>query len=497
MTDTFVRVAPDSTGARIDAGQLSVGGNTVARQRIVIASDSVAGGVAPVDSVTGLSVNVTNASFPVTQSGNFTVQPVTFASAQPVLFNTAQPVTQSGDWGVTFNDGPSIDAFSRLRVSDTTTLFDSTAQYGNNALVWESAVVGTGVLSNSTATSAVQLSTGGTASGAKCTRQTQVYFRYQPGRSQLVLQTFVMGAASTNLRRRVGYFDDNNGVYLEQTSTGPSVVIRSATSGSPVNTSVAQAAWNRDPLDGTGDSGITLDLTKTQILVIDLQWLGVGRVRIGFDINGTIYYCHEFLHANTTFTTVYMQTASLPLRQEIENTGITSGTNTLQAICGAVIAEGGFDAGRGQQFAAGNAATGISVTTRRPIYSIRAKTTGPSSVRNTGQIIVEDINMLAGTKDIYYEIVKSPTSLTGASWAAYDATNSLVEVDIAATAISGGQVLAAGYCTAGQTARISLSAYLPLVYTGLNSTQHSLSVVMTSLSTATTSYANITWREFF
>ena len=496
MSDTFVQVAPNSTGAKVDASQLLVGVNTVDRQRIVIASDSAADGFAPVDAATGLSVNVTNSALPVTQGGSFTVQPITFASAQQVVFAAAQPVTQSGTWRYSPSDGPSNDAFSRLRVSEPVTLFDSSSLYGDNGLVWESAVVGTGVLSNNLAAAAVQLSTGGTASGAKCTRQTLTYFRYQPGKSQLVFTTFLFGAATANLRRRIGYFDNNNGVFLEQTSAGPSVVVRSAVSGSPVDTIVAQADWNLDKLDGTGTTGITLDLSKVQILIIDLQWLGVGRVRFGFDIGGQIIYCHQVLHANTTFTTVYMQTACLPMRQEIENTGITAGTNTMQAICSAVSSEGGFEGERGQQFTSGNGATGIAITTRRPLCSVRAKTTGPNSVRNTGQIVPFEITVLAGTKDLYFEVVRTPTSLTGASWAAFSATNSLAEIDVAATAISGGQVLDTGYCTAGQTVTAPLHAYLPLGYSGLNNTQASISVVATSLTTATTSYATITWREF-
>ena len=50
-----------------------------------------------------------------------------------------------------------------------------------------------------------------------------------------------------------------------------SFVLRSSTSGAPVEREVQQSEWNIDPFDGTGPSGITLDFTCTQILLIDAQ----------------------------------------------------------------------------------------------------------------------------------------------------------------------------------------------------------------------------------
>jgi hypothetical protein len=55
---------------------------------------------------------------------------------------------------------------------------------------------------------------------------------------------------------------------LQQNGTTISFVLRTATSGSPSDArTVNQADWNGDKLDGTGDSGYTLDITKAQIPV--------------------------------------------------------------------------------------------------------------------------------------------------------------------------------------------------------------------------------------
>ena len=144
--------------------------------------------------------------------------------------------------------------------------------------------------------------------------------------------TFVMNTSKTNLRQRVGYFGSNNGFFLEQNGTTIQFVKRSSVTGSVVDTPITQSNWNIDKLDGTGPSLLTLDLTSPQILFIDLEWLGVGSVRMGFVINGQFIHCHTFHHANSNTAPkgAYMQTACLPIRQEIENTAATASNSTLK-----------------------------------------------------------------------------------------------------------------------------------------------------------------------
>lgn len=393
------------------------------------------------------------------------------------------------------------DAFSRVRISDPVTLFDSQQQYGDSSLVWENVLTGTGAVSNLLNESTVQMTTGGTAAGASVVRATRQYYRYQPGKSQLVFLTFCMdGGVKANVRRRVGYFDANDGIFFEVDGTSLEFVRRTSTSGSPVDNVVAQASWNLDPMDGTGASGYTLDVSKTQILVIDMQWLGVGRVRIGFDIDGTVIYAHEFYHANN-LTTVYMKTANLTPRYEITNTGTAASATTMRHICGAIVSEGGVDEARALQFAAGRGATTLGVTTRRPVLSLRAKTTGPNSVRNTGTIRPVAISLLANTNSAYYEVVINGT-LTGAAFTAYSATQSLADIDTSATAISGGTVVEIGYVNSGaanspNTTATEFYRAFPLVYSSLLNTQDVITIVVTSTNATSNILADITWREFY
>lgn len=396
---------------------------------------------------------------------------------------------------------PAPDAFSRMRVSQPAGLFDSMQQYGDNNLVWENSFTGTGAVSNLLNESTVQLTTGGTANGARVIRQTRAYHRYLPGKSQLVFITFAMdGGAVANLRRRVGYFDANNGIFLELSGSALSIVRRTNVTGTPSDAaSVSQASWNLDPMNGSGPSGITLDMSKTQILVIDLQWLGVGRVRVGFDIAGVVYYVHEFRNANS-LTTVYMTTACLPVRFELENTGVTAGTNTMRHICASVISEGGTEDQTGFQFSSAPfAITPPNVTTRRAVMSIRAKTTGPNAVRNTGQILLRDYELIPnGTNGFLWELVLNAT-LTGAAFADYNATYSIAQIDTTATTVSGGVVLDSGYVASGTNVRGTSTAgvyrRLPLVYTGLGNVQDTLTLVCTSLSATANPLVTMTWQE--
>jgi hypothetical protein len=346
----------------------------------------------------------------------------------------------------TIQDGPQVDAFARLRVSQPETIFDNSFQYSLNPLKFSNSLTGTGTITHVPAEAEAQLSTGGTASGATAILQTKKYIRYQPGKSQLMLATARLGAAKANVTQRIGYFDDANGLFFEQTSAGLYVVVRTSTSGSPANTGILQSGWNLDKLDGTGTSGITLDTSKTQIYLIDFEWLGVGRVRFGFVIDGMPVYCHEVLNANN-LTTVYMSTPHLPVRASIENTGVAASTTTMDQYCIAVMSEGGVFESVGNEFSIGNGVTTLGVTTRVPVLSVRPSVTF-NSITNRGHVTFSELEVIAATNHCFWELVENG-SLTGASWGNVDATYSIADYDTAATAISGGIVRNTGWSLAG------------------------------------------------
>lgn len=332
--------------------------------------------------------------------------------------------------------GGTVDAFGRLRVSEPYTLFDAQARFASDSSY--SYVTSTGgTTSFNTNKSSTNLSVT-TTSGSTAVAQTFRVFPYQPGKGLLTLQTFTMAAGKENLRQRIGYFGAYNGVYLEQDGAGGtalSFVVRTYTSGSVDNSrAVAQTNWNGDKLDGTGPSGVTLDVTKTQILWFDFEWLGVGNVRCGFVINGQFVTCHTFQNSNFQ-TEVYMQTAILPLRYEIATTGTTASASTLQMICSTVISEGGYEQ-TSQTYTARPGNNGVTIAnntglTYTPLVSIRVNSS------YYGAIIIPNAILFNPTSSgaTGYEVVAiKNATLTGATWAAGAISGGMVDVDTAATA---------------------------------------------------------------
>jgi hypothetical protein len=229
------------------------------------------------------------------------------------------------------------------------------------------------------------------------------------------MMTFVMptGAVSGNIKR-IGYYNANNGIFFETDGTTINIVRRTYVTGSAVDNEVAQASWNLDTMDGNGDSGITLDITKTNILVIDLEWLGVGRVRVGWNIDGVTYYCHEFLNANS-LSDVYMSTANLPLRLEIQNDG-TGVADSIEQICSTIISEGGSEKiGQVRAITRGiSSFTTQSDTNIYPLLSLRLKTT------HLGATIIPETFSILCTSTANFEIlmILNPTvaGTDAASW---------------------------------------------------------------------------------
>lgn len=348
-------------------------------------------------------------------------------------------LSSTGNGNLVSLGGTNVDAFGRLRTAAPFTLFDSQNRFGIDTQ-FDTSTTGSGATSHLANESSVQMSVT-TASGDEVIRETKRVFPYQPGKSLLVMQTFVFAAQQENLRQRVGFFGANDGVYFEQNGTDVRFVVRTSTSGSASDTGyVAQSNWNVDKLDGTGPSGKTLNVTaspKAQILFMDFEWLGVGTVRCGFVIDGQFIVCHKFHHANDV-TSVYMKTAILPLRYEITATGTLSSSADMKQICSSVISEGGYQQVKALSWARMTAATTVT-TSFEPLVSIRLNSGSLDAVVLPAYYTVFPI-----PNNVDYEIalIKNPT-LTGASY--NTATFDNVDFDVSATALSGGTIVLQNY----------------------------------------------------
>jgi DNA-binding transcriptional MerR regulator len=391
----------------------------------------------------------------------------------------------------------STDAFGRMRVSNPLTLFDSSHRYRDNGL-WNTlgTIGGTAVFSPNEGL--VNLNVTG-AAGSQVIRETAKVFSYQPGKSLLVFNTFVMAPAQPQLRQRVGYFGTDNGIYIQLRDDILSFVERSSVTGGITESIVPQAVWNVDTLDGNGPSGVTLDITKAQILFMDIEWLGEGTVRLGFVIDGVFILCHRFNHANL-ITSTYITTASLPLRYEITNEG-TATAATLKQVCSTVISEGGYELRGAQQ------AIGTPILTPRtfpvagtfyPIVGIRLVPTKLDAI-----VILTAVSLLGlgNGKNYAWRVVQTAT-ITGGLWTPVG-VDSAVAYNLTGTSATGGRVLAQGYVNSSNQGSPSINILKAALFSTqlerntFTGTPYELVIEMAIDATGGTLgvYASLDWEE--
>lgn len=336
---------------------------------------------------------------------------------------------------------PDFDMFRRLRVSNPQTVFDSKQLKDNQPLFWDDAATsGSGTSSTyntnqASTTIAVSNLTAGTR-----VRQTFRRFNYQPGKSQFIMMTGVLGAAATGITARIGQFDGNNGLFFEQISTGIGLVRRTNVTSTPTDNRVAQASWNGDKLDGTGASGMTVDWSKTQIFWIAYEWLGVGSAAFGVVHNGQFITCHT-MHHNNSLTTVYMSTPNLPLRYEIANGG-TGGAASLTHICCTIMSEGGVEE-VGMQRGLTRGSTVMQTSNDANIYGLIALRIQSSYF--SAHIHVSNISIVCTSTSAYnWYLILNPTPSASPAFTAV--TNSSIEANttMTATTLTGGTVIQCG-----------------------------------------------------
>ena len=383
------------------------------------------------------------------------------------------------------------DAFGRYRVSNTQSLIDLKQLNDGLDLFFDSETIGTGATAYQSGEASTRQSV--SANNDVAIRQTKQRFNYQTGKSQLIECTFANMQAETDVTKRLGYFSSNqitpfdsdkDGLWLE-TSGGTAKVVQSK---SGTATAIEQVNWNIDKLDGTGESGITIDLSKSQILVIDFQWLGVGRVRFGFSINGALYYAHEFRNANNLLA-VYISSPTQPIRYEIRSTG---GAAYLDQICSTVQSEGGqtpLGVIRGVSSAIDMQCSILLAS--YAIYGIRLK------AGYYADINLLDITAFNENNDNFiYRILLNPT-VTG-TFTYADLANSGVQIavsDLSTPAtVTGGVEIGSGVVLADSTASANLQTALK-IGTSIAGVKDEIVLSIQPITAGADIFATMSWRE--
>jgi hypothetical protein len=403
-----------------------------------------------------------------------------------------------------------IDAFNRLRVSMPNTLLDirfpgqtiGAANFKNNNLQVSSISSGsfTGSYSNS------KLLMSGSGSGYYKS-QSRNYCVYQPGKSLLFLASGIIynGPTNSNLTpdyiARIGYFDDNNGLYFQYDSTrGISLNVRSTTTNT-----IYQADWNIDKMNGSGLSGLTLDFTKAQLFVIDMEWLGVGRVRFGFFAFGKIQYCHQITNINI-LSNPYTNSINLPIRYELIGNNATQLTSaTLTQICSTVISEGGYTP-IGKPFCISNDITSITVgTTEVPLLAIR----GGGSNYYHENIIPNGISIIdtSTNNNLLYRLrlYLAPNSPGTITWTDVDSNYSVTQYtkSISSFTTTNSIILDQGYFYGRGTIAYNglgnvFNTLLLQITSNINNVSDIMVLTCQKIGTSTTHVnATISWQEIY
>lgn len=343
-----------------------------------------------------------------------------------------------------------IDAFSRMRTSDPFTLADYSHVYGEET---ELLTKTSGNLSNITfdLKKAKAVLTVGSGLGDYTIHQSRMYHHYMPGKSQLSFQSFNFRAPRSGTNKRVGLFDDKNGIFLQQSGDGTlSFVLRNSISGSTYDDIVPQSQWNVDQCDGNGSSAFNVDQTKTQLFYSDYEWLGVGTVRAGFVHEGQIVIAHEFFNSNIK-ENVYWSNPNLPVRCDIRNYGTPTGSGQMDQICATVISEGGYKEAGVDFSIRSTGYRNITAGSTMPVIAIRLKT-GYQGEPNRSIVRLGSTELYSKDQLCSYEFWRLPSgaSLIGGSWVSADDA-SVVEYNINATSYStsGGLMFDVGFLTAG------------------------------------------------
>jgi len=327
-----------------------------------------------------------------------------------------------------------------LKVAQLYPFADLTSKYRLDPNLWDSLTATGGTTSHVAAQSGLRVEVTG-ASGSTADLVTNTYYKYQSGYTQLLSISIINSdTGQANQVRQWGYFDDGDGLFFQVSGTAVSIVERTSTSGSPVDTTYAKASWNVDPLDGTGPSGVTLDVSKGNIYEIEFQWFGVGKAR--YFIDGILV--HEVAHANA-LTVPYMRTGNLPVRFRVTNTGASS-AGSLTLICARVASQGQIHDPFEWVYSVASPTDKLVGVTEVPVLAIRPKATF-NSIVNRSWVLPRNMAINTDGYKISFKLIYG-AALTGASWTSVSSA-SATEYDVSASSYSGGDLIYQGYLPDG------------------------------------------------
>jgi len=414
-------------------------------------------------------------------------------SVQQVL-----PISESGD--VLFSesspgrvDFPNtyFDIFGKLEVAAPYKLYEYSACYPIDTTRYlDTLTSGSGTVVRNAIKTQIEFTTT-TASGDRVLLQTRRNVQYNKANSQQIYFVYRPNPLS-NRRERFGPHDDNNGTFFEIEGVNVNLVVRSDTSGSVVDLKFAQADWD-DPLDGTGDSGLTIDWTKQTVFKIEFGWLSSRGIRFFIDVGGTIVLVKTYFVSNT-LEVPFFAVPTLPFRVDIENIGTTAQIQVNSISCISYISSGAIQQ-EGPVRTLTSDITPINVTTTETI--VEGVRLNSSFINGSLQIKGLNIATISGTQELRYRVLYNPT-LVGDVWAA--GSEGIHDTLTSVTSFSGGSVILTGILNLSNQV-IQISNAQDLVedtYVGRDASNNADPLVLTFQSTGGigTAHYDLSFKEY-
>jgi hypothetical protein len=374
-----------------------------------------------------------------------------------------------------------VTSKDRLKVSNVHTTYFTSFQFGQTG-DWDSSRSSGGTTTYNATLGGMDLGVSSTLN-SESIFQTRRVMSYVPGRASGLSGALRLSNITSGIRYRWGIFDENNGAFFEVNGNDINCVVRSNTTGSVVNTSVPRSSWNEDKLDGSGRSGIILDLTKQQLPYIEYEWYGTGEVKYYFVIDGRKRLVHVASHANR-ISTVYCRTPFLPIRGEIKNLTGASGGGILHFGSVSHVSEGEADR-RGQVANVASPITGYTLTTAGTFYPVFIGRLKSTTLNALVKPIGFRLSTLGHSEGLHFKVLFSGT-FTGGTFVDAAVVDPVSEFNTTATAISSPYILFAGYqppATAGQYIEFPQDAPLGRGSLGTVSDQITLAIAGTSNNT--------------
>ena len=473
MAHSFIQVPPDSTGKKVrhtalldmELTNILVELNVLLTDEVVVGATSGATGL-----YRGYHKDFNEAYIYIhVQTGTFVVNEVisvggvdvgtSETSANQMTTNMVlsdpdtplhtQKVSHNGAAHIRFNEGNQLfDSWGRTQTSTVSIMGSFNFIYQDQgARAFYDNTVGGGTITPTTSTSTLTITTD-TASGSLATRSTHQYYPYVPGEgNEWRAYMQVGGTGATNVVKRFGVFDDDNGMFFEQNGTDWNVVIRSSVGGTVSNRKVLIDDFNGSPVDVAG-SPFVLDPSNFNLYWID--YAGVAKVRFGvFTPYGERVTIHTFQDLNK-FSLPVIKTSTLPIRFELRNDGITSSANEMKVASTSISRQSPIQDYFGKTYSTLSPRTAISGSTT-PVFAVRPKLTqGGFTNRITFQ--PQDLEWTVEGDPCIVEIYIGGV-LTGATFLDNVDTTSAAQIDTTSTSIIGGGVFEKLFINGGQHVR--------------------------------------------